>query len=142
MKYLCAGLATALLLVVWLYKATSNELTSTKTALAVVVEANKASMAEIVRMEHSLDIAGKAVAGFNEDRTAIIGLRNVVRQTIKETANELFTTWLRSFAPADAWRVLNEADGGHKGDARSSVTAGSSASGLPGNANPDARDKR
>lgn len=110
MKYLCAALASALavavvslLVLVWLYRSTSADLADTRTSLAVAEGVNKANEEATARLERSMGNTDKVLAGWNEDRTTLAGVRSATRQAIKEAMrDETFKAWASSFVPADA----------------------------------------
>ena len=143
MRYLVAGLCAALLLLGWLYRSASIDLTDTKTALAVAEGVNKANAEATARLERSMGNTDKVLAGWNEDRTTLAGVRSAARQAIKEAMrDETFKAWASSLVPADGWRLLRETPDAHKDSAGASGTSGQPDAGLPGNGNTTERVKR
>ena len=138
MRYLVAGLCAALLLLGWLYRSASIDLTDTKTALAVAEGVNKANAEATARLERSMGNTDKVLAGWNEDRTTLAGVRSAARQAIKEAMrDETFKAWASSLVPDPAWRLLRETPGAN--GTGTSEASGGTASGLPGNGNPRER---
>ena len=140
-KYLIAGLCAALLVLGWLYRDANNELTDTKTALAVAVEANKANQESIARLERSIGNTNEVLAKWNEDRTTLAEVRSATRQAIKEAMrDETFKAWAASLVPDSAWRLLREAPGA---DGNGPLVPAAGASGrLPGDKATGAGNKR
>lgn len=137
-KYLIAGLCAALLVLGWLYRDANNELTDTKTALAVAVEANKANQESIARLERSIGNTDEVLAKWNQDRTTLAEVRSATRQAIKEAMrDETFKAWAASLVPDSAWRLLREAPGADGNDI--TQPAGRTDARLPGNDNPGVR---
>lgn len=138
MKYVCAALCAALLVMGWLYRSANNELADTKTSLAVALEANETNRKAIARLERSIENTDNILAGWNEDRTTLAGVRSATRQAIKEAMrDETFKAWASSLAPGGAWRLLRETPGANGNG--TSEASGGTASGLPGNGNPRER---
>ena len=97
MKYVCAALCAALLVMGWLYRSANNELADTKTSLAVALEANETNRKAIARLERSIENTDNILAGWNEDRTTLAGVRSATRQAIKEAMrDETFKAWASS----------------------------------------------
>ena len=137
-KYIIAALCAALLVMGWLYRSANNELADTKTSLAVALEANETNRKAIARLERSIENTDNILAGWNEDRTTLAGVRSATRQAIKEAMrDETFKVWASSLVPDSAWRLLNEAPGAERNGTAGS--AGRSDAGLPGNVNPQKR---
>ncbi len=106
MKYVVVGLCAALLLMGWLYRGVRTELTDTKTALAVAEGVNKTNAEATARLERSMANTDTVVAGWNEDRTTLAGVRSVIRPAIKEAMrDEVFKNWASSLAPAAFGKV-------------------------------------
>ena len=106
-KYVIAGLIAVLLVLGWLYRSTSAELTDTRTNLAVAEGVNKANIEATARLERSMGNTDKVLSGWNEDRTTLAGVRSATRQAIKEAMrDETFKAWAVSPVPPDAWRML------------------------------------
>ena len=82
MKYVCAALCAALLVMGWLYRSANNELADTKTSLAVALEANETNQEAIVRLERSIGNTNEVLAKWNEDRTTLAEVRSATRQAI------------------------------------------------------------
>ena len=137
-KYVIAGLCASLLLLGWLYRGANNDLAATKTSLAAAEAANESNRAAIARLERSMENTDKVLAGWNEDRTTLAGVRSATRQAIREAMrDETFKAWASGVVPADAWRLLREApDQNGNG---SSVAPGGASGGLPGNVNTGKR---
>lgn len=134
-RWVAAGLAAALLLIGWLYHNASEELATTKLTLAVALEANESNKAAIGRLQRSMENTDKVLAGWNEDRTTLAGVRSATRQAIREAmSDETFNTWASEPAPADAGRMLNAHIGTDGNDSVGSP--GGASGGLPGNAAP------
>lgn len=139
MKRLLAGLCASLLLLGWLYRGEVRGHADTKAALAVAEAVNESNRAEIARLERSLENTDEILAGWNEDRTTLAGVRSATRQAIREAMrDETFKAWASSPAPADSWRLLREAPGENRNG--SSVPSGGPLGGLPGNADPGKRE--
>ena len=140
LKYLCAGLCAAMLLLGWFYREAHLELQGTKTALAVAEGVNKANAEAIARLERSVEITDTVLAGWNEDRTTLAGIRSAARQAIKEAMrDETFKNWASGAVPADAWRVLHEAPGADTGSSDTSRASGGAAGPVPGVPGPGGR---
>lgn len=140
MKYLCAGLCVAMLLLGWFYQSIHTELVDTKTALAVAEGVNKANADAMERLERSIEITDSVLAGWNEDRTTLAGIRSAARQAIKEAMrDETFKNWASGAVPADAWRVLHEAPDADTGGPGASGTSGGAAGPVPGVPDPGRR---
>ena len=108
-KYVIAGLIAVLLVLGWLYRSTSAELTDTRTNLAVAEGVNKANIEATARLERSMGNTDKVLSGWNEDRTTLAGVRSATRQAIKEAMrDETFKAWAVSPVPPDAWRMLDK----------------------------------
>ena len=142
MKYVIAALFSALLLLGWLYRSTNAELAGTKTALAAAESANKANAEAIMRFERSMLNTDAVLSGWNEDRTTIAGIRDTVRQSFGEVMDEKFKAWRALPVPPDAWRLLLEAPHNHKNSNGPSNSTVQPHAALPGNDNPQQRDKR
>lgn len=140
-KYVIAGLCAALLLLGWLYRGANNDLAATKTSLAAAEAANESNRAAVARLERSMENTDKVLAGWNEDRTTLAGVRSATRQSIREAMrDETFKAWASSPAPDDAWRLFREATlSGGANENDSSVPSGRASGGLPGNADPATR---
>jgi LysB family phage lysis regulatory protein len=147
-KYIIGVLAVALLVLGWLYYQTRSDfadaraaLTAAKTALAAAVAANEANQAALARMEDSAKNTDKIIAGWNQDRTTLAGLRGATRQTIKEVLkqNEDAQVWAAARVPDAVFRLLREnhhADG-NKNPARDAALG--AVGQQPGNADPNQR---
>ena len=138
MRWIAGGLALALFVLGWKYHMASEELAVTKMSLAVAVEANETNKAAIARLERSIENTDKVLAGWNEDRTTLAGVRSATRQAIKEAMrDETFKAWGAAPAPDDAFRLLGEAvDADGNGSSGSAVRATGE---LPGNADTGKR---
>lgn len=142
-KYFIAGLCAALLVLGWLYRSASTDLVDTKTALSVAEGVNKANAEATARLERSMGNTDDVLAGWNEDRTTLAGVRSAARQAIKEAMrDETFKAWASSLVPVDAWRLLNAPSDAHKDGAGSAGSPGQPDAGLPGNGNTTERVKR
>ncbi len=143
MKYLCAALAAAVLLLGWLYRSASTELADTKTSLAVAQGVNKANEEATAQLKRSMNSTDAVLAKWNEDRTTLAEVRSATRQAIKEAMrDETFKAWASSPAPAAAWRMLREAVDARKNSAGAPGSSGQPAAGLPGNADSGERANR
>ncbi|MDR2056149.1 MAG: hypothetical protein LBQ10_09825 [Desulfovibrio sp.] len=131
--YIIAGLCAALLSVGALQRCTSTELAETRADLAVAVEVNEANRQAVERLERGMENTDRVLAGWNEDRTTLAGVRNAARAAVREAMrDETFRAWYLAPAHNDAWRLLNEAvDAGGNGV---SGPSGGPAGGLSGNA--------
>jgi hypothetical protein len=138
-SYVIAGLVACLLLVGWLYRSVNEDLQETKASLAVAEQVNAANKEAVERMERRMESTDRIVAGWNTDRTILAGVRNTVRQGIREAMqNEVFKVWGVGIAPADAWRMLaTDIDASGSGSDGSAVRTDA---GLSGNTNTDKRD--
>jgi hypothetical protein len=139
--YIIAVLVGCLLLVGTLYKCTRDELVETKSSLAVAVEVNEVNKEALQRLDLSIQSTDRVVAAWDKDRTTLAAVRNATRNAIMEAMNnnEIFKIWASGIAPDDAWRMLN-ANHDENGSGAASP-AYSAPAGLPGNADPEKRDK-
>lgn len=138
MKYACAALFAALLLLGWLYHCASDELVTVKTNLAAAKAANEANQAAILRLERSIKNTNAVLAGWDKDRTTLAGVRSATKQAIKEAMqDEVFKRWCKDPAPDFAWRLLGEAIGSDRDSYP--VSTDSTAGRLPGNSNTNKR---
>ena len=135
MNYVCAALCAVALLLGYLYHDADRELSDTKARLETAKAVNDANAKAAERLQRSIENTDRALAGWNEDRTTLAGIRSATQQAIKEAMNdEIFKAWATGVVPDDAWRLLHATPDSRK---NSSGTAGPSvqpAAGLPGNA--------